>query len=77
MLFHATGQIRVEHYGKPSDRTHRIARMSPGEGPEQGDEGVARRWAKVPEIRGEGGGPETVPILREDALPYLGDPGAP
>jgi RecA-family ATPase len=35
----AAGLIRVEHYGKPSDRTHHIARATPGEGPEEGGEG--------------------------------------
>ncbi len=35
----AAGEIRVEHYGKPSDKTHHVVRPSPGEGPEQGGEG--------------------------------------
>ncbi len=35
----AAGQIRVEHYGKPSDKTHHIVRAIAGEGPEQGGEG--------------------------------------
>jgi len=35
----AAGEIRVEHYGKPSDKTHHVAHVTPGEGPEQGGEG--------------------------------------
>ena len=35
----ASGQIHVEHYGKPSDKTHHVARMIPGEGPGEGGEG--------------------------------------
>ena len=35
----AVGTIRVEHYGKPSDKTNHIVRVGAGEGPDEGGEG--------------------------------------